>query len=79
MRIVALTTEDNPFDPFEDFKSWFLFDESSGYHTSGLVGRVSNTSEELTDEDKVRIIEEAIDYLIEINPFGNFKKVEKVI
>ena len=26
-----LTTVDNPFDPFEQFTSWFMFDEEKGY------------------------------------------------
>ena len=26
----ALTTFDNPFDPFEQFTSWFMFDEEKG-------------------------------------------------
>ena len=27
-----LTTFDNPFDPFEQFTSWFLFDTEKGYN-----------------------------------------------
>lgn len=29
-----LTTVDNPFDPFEQFTSWFMFDEEKGYRQS---------------------------------------------
>ena len=26
----ALTTFDNPYDPFEQFTQWFMFDEEKG-------------------------------------------------
>ena len=29
----ALTTIDNPFNPFEQFVPWFLFDEETGEHS----------------------------------------------
>ena len=47
----ALTTFDNPFDPFEQFTSWFLFDEEKGYHSVSYLGRIARTSDELSDEE----------------------------
>ena len=31
MSTCMLTTIDNPFDPFEQFTSWMLFDKEKGY------------------------------------------------
>lgn len=75
MKRVALTTVDNPFDPFDDFKAWFAFDESKGHHTSSLLGRVARISDELPDSDQERVVEEAIDWLILIDPAQNLKKL----
>ena len=36
----ALTTVDNPYNPFEQFVSWFLFDAEKGYGTCDYLGRV---------------------------------------
>ena len=40
-----LTTIDNPFDPFEQFTSWLLFDEEKGYHSCSYLGRIARTSD----------------------------------
>ena len=37
----ALTTFDNPYDPFEQFTQWFMFDEEKGYHTTAYLGRIA--------------------------------------
>ena len=44
VRLVAITTEDNPFNPISQFAEWFAYDESCGYHTSSYLARVSATS-----------------------------------
>ena len=75
MRRVALTTSDNPFDPFDDFDRWFRFDESKGYMSSGLVARVADVSDELSEGDRNRAIEEAINFIVEVNPTSNYKKL----
>ena len=75
MRKVAITTTDNPFDPFDQFDKWFHFDSSKNYHSSRMVARIAFTSSELPDADNTRIIEDAIDYVVSINPTGNMKKL----
>ena len=77
MRKVAITTLDNPFDPFVDFDKWFQFDESKGYHSSRLVSKIALTSSELSDDDNTRAIEAAIDFVVEMNPTGNMTKIVK--
>lgn len=57
----ALTTFDNPFNPFEQFMSWFLFDEEKGYHSTSYLGRIARTSDQLSDEENNLEVERAID------------------
>ena len=43
-----LTTFDNPFDPFEQFTSWLLFDDEKGYNTCGKLARIVELSEDMS-------------------------------
>ena len=56
----ALTTFDNPYDPFEQFTSWFLFDVEKGYNTCAYLARIARTSEQLSDEENNLEIERNI-------------------
>lgn len=75
----ALTTFDNPFDPFEQFTSWFLFDEEKGYHSTAYLGRIARTSNELTDEENDKEIERAIDEIIKYDFMNVYRKVERTL
>ena len=72
-----LTTFDNPFDPFEQFTSWFLSDEEKGYHTCAYLGRIARTSDALTDEENELEIERAIDEIIKYDFRNVYKKVAR--
>lgn len=72
----ALTTVDNPYDPFEQFSSWFLFDEEKGYHSCSYLGRIARTSDQLSEEENNLEIERAIDEIIKYDFMGVYKKVE---
>lgn len=74
---VMLTTIDNPFDPFEQFASWWLFDIEKGYNTCSYLARIAKLSEEMSDEEVSSEIERAIDEIIYFNPFNIYKKVTR--
>lgn len=76
-RRVSITTIDNPFDPIEDFASWFDFDIEKGYYTCSKLARISNVTDEMTEIEENEEVERAIDRLIEIDPLDLYRKVIK--
>jgi hypothetical protein len=77
MANVALTTFDNPYDPFEEFDSWLLYDSEKGYNSCGYLGRIARTSDSLTDEENEEEIERAIDEIIKYDFLNIYKKVKR--
>lgn len=75
MEDFALTTTDNPYNPFTQFDQWYAFDEQKGYHTCAYLGRIARTSPELSEVDESNAIEDAIDEIVELNVLGIYKKV----
>lgn len=77
MRVVMLTTIDNPFDPFEEFSSWYAFDVSKGYNCCSYLARIAKTSDQLTEKLNEEEIERAIDEILEAHSYGLYKKIVK--
>ncbi len=75
MQRCRLTTFDNPYDPFEQFTSWFLFDVEKGYNTCSYLGRIARTSDQLSEEENELEIERAIDEIIKYDFRNIYKKV----
>ena len=73
----ALTTFDNPYNPFEQFSDWFLFDVEKGYNSCAYLARIARTSEQFSDEENNREIERAIDEIIQYDFMNIYKKVKK--
>lgn len=69
------TTFDNPYDPFEQFTQWFMFDEEKGYHTTAYLGRIARTSDQLSDEENNKEVERAIDEIIRYDFQNIYRKV----
>ena len=78
-KVAMLTTVDNPFDPFEQFNSWFMFDCEKGYNSYGKLMRLAEISEDMSSVEYDKAIEEAIDKLIEIDFLDIFKKVTREV
>lgn len=75
----AITTFDNPFDPFDNFDSWLMFDMDKGYNSCGLLDRFAKTSDALSEEENNEEIERAIDEIILYDPLNIYKKVKREI
>ena len=74
-----LTTIDNPFDPFEQFTSWFMFDVEKGYNTCGRLMRIAQVNDDMSEVEKNNAIDSAIDTLIKYDFLDIFKKVERTV
>lgn len=79
MRVSMLTTVDNPYNPFDEYNKWFMWDLRSGYNSPGLLARVVKTSSDLSDADQEKAVEDAIDEIIELNPLGVHLKLTREI
>ncbi len=75
--MVRLTTFDNPYDPFEQFTQWFLFDVTKGYNSCAYLGRIAKTSDQLSDEENEAEVERAIDEIIQYDFRNIYKKVKR--
>ena len=72
-----LSTVDNPFDPFEQFTSWLLFDKEKGYNSCERVARIAQITEDMTEKEEAEEIERAIDEIIKYDFTDTYKKVTK--
>ena len=72
-----LTTFDNPFDPFDQFTSWLLFDKEKGHNTCEYLARIANLSDDMSQEEIDIETERAIDSIIKYDVTNTFKKVTR--
>lgn len=72
-----LSTKDNPYNPFVEFKEWFLYDIENGWNSCSLLDRLSFTSDSLTEEENNFEIERAIDRIISLDPLQMYIKVSQ--
>ena len=75
LREASITTIDNPFNPFDDFTSWLMFDCEKGYYTSSKIARLTELTEDMTEKEENEEVERAIDRLIEIDPLDIYIKL----
>ena len=72
---VMLTTIDNPYNPFEQFDLWLLFDKEKGYNTCEYLARIVNLTNDMSEKEIDVATNRAIDDIIVNDPFGIYKKV----
>lgn len=72
-----LTTFDNPYDPFEQFTSWYLFDVEKGYNCCSRIARIAKCTDDMTQREVNAEIERAIDVILKHDFMNIFKKIKK--
>ena len=70
-----LTTNDNPYNPFEQFTSWYLFDVEHHYNTLSLLARLANTSDDMSQDEIDLETERVIDEIIKQDFLNIYQKV----
>jgi hypothetical protein len=73
--VYMLTTVDNPYNPFTEWDEWYAFDARQGYHTPGLIDRLTFDSHELSEADQTLSVRLAIGEIARENVLGIYKLV----
>lgn len=76
-RVCALSTIDNPFNPFENYDEWQRFDTENGYNSESYLARIVDVNDGMTEEEQNRAVENAIDEILLYNINGMYTKVVK--
>ena len=74
-----LSTIDNPFNPFEDYSSWLMFDKEKGYDSAERLMRIAKLSDDMTQKEENEEIERAIDEIIKYDILNVYVKVSKTL
>lgn len=74
-----LTTIDNPYDYFTQFKQWNQFDVEMGYNTCSYLARLVDTPDDFSDSETNAEIERVIDNIIKYDFLNIYKKVTRKI
>ena len=74
MKEIMLTTIDNPFNPFTEFEEWEQYDINNGYFTNAYLARIAKISDDLSEADEDRIIQDAIDEILREDILGIYMK-----
>ena len=67
-----LTTFDNPYSPFDQFNEWLLFDIQMGYNSCERLGRIVKLEDDMSDVEKEKAMQDAIDEIIKYDDAGIF-------
>ena len=79
MTCCMLSTIDNPFNPFEDYSSWLMFDKEKGYDSAERLMRIAKLTDDMTQKEENEEIERAIDEIIKYDILNVYIKVCKTL
>lgn len=74
---VMLTTVNNPYNPFEEYRKWLMFDINNGSHCGEWLARLTPDRDDLSEAEYDEAIEKAIDIIVLSDPTGQYTKIAK--
>ena len=70
-----LTTFDNPYNPFDDFTLWLMYDKEKGYDTCERLARIAKLSDDMSQDEIDAETDRAMDEIIFYDFLNIYKKV----
>ena len=70
-----LTTFDNPYNPFDDFTLWMMYDKEQGYDTCERLARIAKLSDDMSQDEIDAETDRAMDEIIFYDFLNIYKKV----
>ena len=70
-----LTTFDNPYNPFDDFTLWLMYDKEQGYDTCERLARIAKLSDNMSQDEIDAETARAMDEIIFYDFLNIYKKV----
>ena len=70
-----LTTFDNPYNPFDDFTLWLMYDKEKGYNTCERLARIAKLSDDMSQDEIDAETDRAMDEIIFYDFLNIYKKV----
>ena len=74
-----LTTNDNPFNPFDDYDQWSAYDKERHYDSAERLMRIAQITDDMTSIEEDKEIERAIDEIIKYDILNIYNKVSRDI
>lgn len=62
--VCMLSTLDNPFNPFDDFTSWYMYDCEKGHNTASRIARIADLNSEMTQKEQDEAMRQAIEFIM---------------
>ncbi len=69
----AITTTDNPYDPFTEYEDWDTFDRQKGYFSSAYLARVAKIDQDMSPAVMQERINDAVEEIAHFNWLGIYK------
>ena len=70
-----LSTFDNPYNPFDQFNLWHLFDIEKGYNTCERLAKFVNLTDDMTQQEIDEETDRAMDEIIKHDFLNIYVKV----